>query len=643
MNFSNWGLSICLLLLFFLPKLTSASGLKHVETADGIKSETTRDLVQWTHSRLSFHKPLKRLAVGQEDTMQVQVLSASEALVLAKKVGRTSIIVWYTDETTETFLFSVVEDMSVLENALKDIHPGIQLELAPDRAALVLRGLVPTIKFRTAAEQAAKHYLNAGKTLNNQPDDLVIQNNISNNGLTPSTFRLQQPPTPDLNQLIPEKGPAIINLIKVKTLPLSIVEKVKRAIIPIGGHNVTVTRVQQGDLPNDARDILLMKGNVQSQVELVRILSLTANMLTGVQLEAAQLNAVANESGALLRQTETALTGAGMNSNEIRSNIARAKLLTAAGGRLISTIEVSDLPLVRVSIQMYEVNRRKLTAWRPDLSLLSSGYDANGGLFGLQGASSRAPNANQMENALQILGGALTNNFQIGNDDIAFDLLFSLMEQEGISRTLSRPNLTVLAGESATFSAGGEVPVPTAYAPSGIPSDTGQSSSNNGVFSGTQFKEFGIQLRVRAMVDENDQITLDLNPTISTPDTLLTQQIVDSTGGKLNTSAFKVRKLNTSTRLADGQPMVIGGLVSRDISQSNNSVPGASRIPLLGKLAQSDSQSDDDSELIIIVTPTLVREIKHHTAIWEFPSTGDLLDQTLHGHPAYFNYTPSEI
>lgn len=64
----------------------------------------------------------------------------------------------------------------------------------------------------------------------------------------------------------------------------------------------------------------------------------------------------------------------------------------------------------------------------------------------------------------------MTNNLQIGGDDLAFDLLFSLMEKEGISRTLSRPTLMVLAGETAAFNVGGEVPVPTAFAPTGLKS-----------------------------------------------------------------------------------------------------------------------------------------------------------------------------
>ena len=71
------------------------------------------------------------------------------------------------------------------------------------------------------------------------------------------------------------------------------------------------------------------------------------------------------------------------------------------------------------------------------------------GASGLAGASSQAAGADKVENALQVLGGALVNNLQVGGSDIAFDLLFSMLEQAGISRTLSRPNLTVLAGEKA--------------------------------------------------------------------------------------------------------------------------------------------------------------------------------------------------
>ena len=97
-----------------------------------------------------------------EEILEMELLSGREVLLLAKKVGRTSLIAWYGDDTTEAFLFNVVEDLSVLKGALRDIHPGIRVEMAPDRAALVLRGSVPTVKYKVAAEQAAREYLGSG-------------------------------------------------------------------------------------------------------------------------------------------------------------------------------------------------------------------------------------------------------------------------------------------------------------------------------------------------------------------------------------------------------------------------------------------------------------------------------------------------
>ncbi|MBS7725355.1 pilus assembly protein N-terminal domain-containing protein [Pseudomonas lalucatii] len=135
------------------------AGLTFVEDASGRRSAGFRDLIQWTHSRLLFDKELKRVAIGQEKTLEVEILGGRELLVLAKNVGRTTLIVWYADGSSETYLFSVSEDLSVLRSALHDIHSGIRLEPAPDRPALVLRGKVPTVKYKVAAEAAARHYL----------------------------------------------------------------------------------------------------------------------------------------------------------------------------------------------------------------------------------------------------------------------------------------------------------------------------------------------------------------------------------------------------------------------------------------------------------------------------------------------------
>ena len=626
----------CLLLLSNISYVEAKSqGLAFIETANGEQSAQIREMVQWTHSRLVFNKPLERVAVGQDSILQLEVLDNNEVLALAKKVGRTSIIVWYTDNTSETFLVSVTEDLSVLNQALHDIHPAIKLTLAPDRAALVLRGNVPTVKYRIAAERAARNYLQAGQA--SQDNNLVMQS-AGANILSSLNNRFNMKKTTDVANAQFRKSAAIINLIQVENLPLSINDKITKAIANIGGQSVNVERIQRGELPSDNEDTILLTGQVETQVELVRVLNVAARLLSNNQSKVAQqlnsaaltasnltssgddgITVLANESGGVMN-------GAGNSKvSNVRSNIARAKMLSLAGGRLLSTVEVRDLPQVRVAIQMYEVNRRKLKQWKPELSLITKGYDANNGLFGLGGASARNQGANVVENALQIVGGSFVNNLQVGGSDIAFDLLFSMMEEQGISRTLSRPTLTVLAGESALFKAGGEIPVPTAFSPSGYSSDNNGQAS--GVFSGTEFKSFGVELQVRAMVDEKDRITLDLNPTISMPDTLLTQEIVGSTGSNLTTSAFNVRSLTTSTRLQDGQPLVIGGLVSQDSTNNIDAVPGVSDIPLLGELTKSTSEGENQKELIIIVTPTIVREPRHEVRLWEFPTSGELLQR----------------
>ncbi|WP_239059088.1 pilus assembly protein N-terminal domain-containing protein [Colwellia sp. Arc7-D] len=640
-------LSLITLMWILLNSPVMADGLDFVETADSIKSKHTRELVQWTHTRLVFNKPLERIAVGQEETLQVEVLSKNEALALAKKVGRTSVMVWYSDNTSETFLFTVTSDLSVLHHAIKDIHPNITLTLAPDRDALVLRGQVPTIKYRIAAEAAARNYFEAGQGGNN--DNVLMQPSALASLV--NNFRMQNQ---DVQPLLGKsnKRAAIINLISVETLPEDIVTRVKNTIDLVGGESVTVTRVQHGDIPDAKQDTLLLKGYVDNQVELVRVLTVASRLVTGENSEKAKkaiISILANESGGLINNKKSAPSGGlgGLNSgssgstdNNIASNIGRAKLLSVAGGKLLSVIEVKDLPLVRVSVQMYEVNHRRLKQWRPDFSVLSNGYDKTGGNFGLEGAN--AGTATKVDNALQVLGGALVNNLQVGAKDFAFDLLFSLLEQDGISRTLSRPTLTVLAGESAVFSAGGEVPVPTAFAPSGIVSGDQVGANTAGVFSGTTFKSFGVQLQVRAMVDEHDRITLDLNPTISTPDTLLTQEISSSTGSGLNTSAFNVRSISTSTRLRDGQPMVIGGLVSRDINDNRDFVPGVSKVPLLGKFTESTSEADNERELFIVVTPTIVRELVHDVNRWQFPNSEDLMQQAVFNNNHAFKYSQEE-
>ncbi|WP_289107507.1 pilus assembly protein N-terminal domain-containing protein [uncultured Pseudoalteromonas sp.] len=614
--------------ILFLPCCVYAkqSNLNYIENANGDRVKKVSHLVKWTHTRFVFNRDIARVALGHETTLDVNVVNGRELLILAKKLGRTSMMVWYDDNTSETFLLGVTEDYSVLENALNDIHSNLALTIAPDRHAVVLRGEVPTLNYRHAAHEAAKNYLYASSSQSAQP----VITSAPNQGMFNSLAQRLQG-MGNLNNGLAQSSSkvAIINLIKVTQAPKPKEARIAQVLKSMGADKVTVKRISVDELSNDDNDVFMLSGTVKNQIELVRLLN-TINKLfepeqasqaptsaldpnglinSTTQNETSAIEVLANESGGLLNGDS------GLTLSNVNSNVARATLLSVAKGKVLSSIEVEDLPQVRVSVQLYEVNQRRLKQWRPDISVLSNGYNNEQGLFGLEGMNARESGSASIENALQLIGGQLTNNLQLSTSQFAIDMLFSLLEQEGISRTLSRPTLTVLAGESAVFKVGGEVPVPTSYSPSGVTS--GQQGNSGSVFSGTEFKSFGVELNVRALVDDKDRITLDLNPVISLPDTTLTAEIAQSTGSSLNSSAFNTRSMQTSTRLQDGQPLIIGGLISTDNNASHDFVPDANGESLFGKLSETTSKSENNRELIIVVTPNLVREPVNNLRVWQ--------------------------
>lgn len=632
--------NVAIIFIFFSSSLfSSESSLNYIESADGKRIKEVSNLVKWTHTRFVFNRDIQRVAVGNENTLDVNVVGGRELLILAKRLGRTSMIVWYDNNNSETFLLGVTEDYSVLENAIKDIHPALQLAIAPDRHAIVIRGTVPTESYRHAAYTAAKNYLYASSSsqtsqpvLGGDPNQSVLQNlsqrlqglGAISNGISNQTSKV-----------------AIINLIKVSEVPKAKEDKIAEVIKSLNEENVNVKRLSANSILDDDKDVFLLSGKVKNQIRLVRLLNsintlfkgeldLPRQQLNSAQLspqqsidqsEEAEIKVLANESGSLMSGGENQF-----EMSNVKSNIARATLLSLAGGRVLSTIEVEDLPQVRVSVQLYEVNQRKLKQWRPDLSVVSKGYSDNG-LFTLAGLTERENGAATIENALQLVGGQLTNNLQFSTSQFAIDMLFSLLEQQGISKTLSRPSITVLSGESAIFKVGGEVPVPTSFSPSGITAN--QQGNSSSVFSGTEFKSFGVELSVRALVDDKDRITLDLNPVISLPDTVLTSQIAQSTGSSLNSSAFNTRSLQTSTRLNDGQPIVIAGLINNDNNSSHDFVPGKDGKSLFGKLSETNSNSENNRELVIVVTPSIVRQQVNDMSEWISPSLDNLFQSFL--------------
>ena len=164
-----------------------------------------------------------------------------------------------------------------------------------------------------------------------------------------------------------------------------------------------------------------------------------------------------------------------------------------------------------------------------------------------------------------------------------------LGESVGLATTLAQPNLTALSGETATFLAGGEYPIPV----------------SNGLGTTTiQFKKYGVSLAYTPTVLANGRISLRVAPEVSE----LTNNGAVLIGG-FSVPALSVRKAETTIELGSGQSFMIAGLLSNNANNTIQKTPGAGDLPILGSLFRSTNFQKGQTELVIVVTPYLVNPV----------------------------------
>jgi len=196
--------------------------------------------------------------------------------------------------------------------------------------------------------------------------------------------------------------------------------------------------------------------------------------------------------------------------------------------------------------------------------------------------------------AFNILWGGSSNRFLAA---------INLLEQTGYAYTLSRPSLVAMSGQSANFLAGGEVPIP-------VPQGT------NGTVA-IEYKEFGVRLSLTPTVLSQQQILLKVAPEVSDLDF---NNAVTLQGSVI--PALRIRRTDTTISLADGESFIISGLVSRSTNNNASKLPGLGDIPILGAFFKSHRFESEDRELLMIVTPRLVRPIAVQADVPELPGDG---------------------
>ena len=497
-----------------------------------------------------------------------------------------------------------------------------------------------------------------------------------------------------------DKAKRVVNRITVSSQPMSVEQVMQDAIRGLGCPDVNVRRVVSTEFPGDG-DIVVLEGSVPTQTHLVRAVTLAGKIFQQQELtkrkrdgkfetireidpsgqsrtiekelelddSADDIKVVADESGALRKggsrsgsttgNAVGSVLGAGGGSsgssnniqrlldNQIESNIARAKALELADGRVLSFLTVEDIPEVRIDVKLYEINRTALLSWNSQQSAAVTDFQTGSTIRDpsfvqnpVTGEFQQDPNNTPVDNpdlrnVISFLGGGLSNRLQISGDHIQIDSLLSLLEREGIARSLSSPQLTVLSGELAFFGVGGTVPIQNSVVTQfGGSGGNTQAGGVSGILNQTVERDFGIRLSVRPLVEEDGMITLDLIPSVSQPDSDLTRQIRESTGQSLATTAFQERSLRTSARMRDGTTLLIGGLTSRARTDNTSQTPLLHQIPILGNLFKGYSYGDEDRELVIVVSPVIVREAPRDAPLWAFPSTNELMQSVRPAKPA---------
>jgi pilus assembly protein CpaC len=249
------------------------------------------------------------------------------------------------------------------------------------------------------------------------------------------------------------------------------------------------------------------------------------------------------------------------------------------GNDVINTVRVNSPQQVMLEVRFVEASRsasRDLGVnWQVvQQKLASTGSNGVALATGIVGTASGAtPFAS-------FLGSMLGNGVQA-------DVLVKALEERGIVRRLAEPNLIALSGDTASFLAGGEFPIPVA-------SNLGQVS--------VEFKKYGVGLAFTPTVLGDGLINLKIEPEVSQIDPTTTIQL-----NGISIPALIVRRANTTVELRDGQSFAIAGLLQSINTSDQNQLPWLADVPILGALARSAAYQKKETDLVIIVTPRLVR------------------------------------
>ncbi len=287
-----------------------------------------------------------------------------------------------------------------------------------------------------------------------------------------------------------------------------------------------------------------------------------------------------------------------VSSNPVMLRAGEIAQATSAKARVINMLQLpggAESQQVILQVRFAEVNRRAMTELGVTLFTGPTGYNDFIGRSTTQQFA--APGFDNLERTVEdgqvVTSGEITFgdflNLFVFNTKYNVGALIKALQSTGFFQSLAEPNLIAYNGQEASFLAGGEIPVPVVQGATGTVT--------------VEYKEFGIRLNFRPTI-AGDVIRLRVRPEVSTLDF----------GNGITLSGFRIpalstRRAETDVELRDGQSFVIAGLLDNVTQDTTAAIPFLSKVPIIGYLFKSKAERSERTELMVLITPRLVRAL----------------------------------
>jgi len=282
------------------------------------------------------------------------------------------------------------------------------------------------------------------------------------------------------------------------------------------------------------------------------------------------------------------LSGTVSSTSSLSHALALAEVHLPKDGKIVNLVEVAGVHQVMLEVRIAEISKslgRRLG--------FNFSYASSSGKLGLGTLNNlvRLPDAGFPSAGLEVTD-SINAIFRFLSKGTTWTIFIDALKEHGLVKVLAEPTLITLSGKSANFLAGGEFPIPVPQPGAGATAIT------------VEYKSFGVGLNFTPTVLSNKKISMEVAPEVSDLD--FSNAI--SIGGFV-IPAIATRKLSTTIELADGQSFAIAGLLREDVREIISKYPILGQIPILGALFRSTAFRKNETELIVIVTPHLVKPL----------------------------------